>query len=145
MFSPSSGPDMYCVLLPLGTCTAVFDPIECKQLLLDVSCVAVHSRCKTSHMAASGAYTLSFFRDTGEDRAIPSESLWTLQLKHSRVEFSNPMYFAIFLLCSVSTALGMSLREVSHEVFVFSVFSRNQEKMKPLTWRSVSSEVLQSL
>ena len=40
---------------------------------------------------------------------------------------------------------GMSLRKVSYEAFVFSVFSRNQEKTKPLTWRSVSSEALQSL
>ena len=40
---------------------------------------------------------------------------------------------------------GMSLRKVSYTAFIFSVFSRNQEKMKPLTWRSVSSEALQSL
>ena len=33
----------------------------------------------------------------------------------------------------------MSLRKVSYEAFVFSVFSRNREKTKPLTWRSVSS------
>ena len=43
--------------------TAPFGPIECKQLLLDVSCVSVHSRCTTSHMA--GAYTLSFFEIRG--------------------------------------------------------------------------------
>ena len=42
-------------------------------------------------------------------------------------------------------ALGMSLKKVSYEAFVFSVFSRNQEKTKPLTWRSVSSEALQLL
>ena len=39
----------------------------------------------------------------------------------------------------------MSLRKVSHESFVFSVFSRNQKKTKPPTWWSVSSEALQSL
>ena len=33
----------------------------------------------------------------------------------------------------------MSLAKVSYEAFVFSVFSRNQEKTKPLTWWSVSS------
>ena len=44
-----------------------------------------------------------------------------------------------------TTARGMSLRKVSYEAFVFSVFSRNQEKTKPLTWWSVSSEALQSL
>ena len=33
----------------------------------------------------------------------------------------------------------MSLRNVSYEAFVFSVFSRNRGKTKPLTWRSVSS------
>ena len=42
-------------------------------------------------------------------------------------------------------ALGMSLRKVSYEAFVFSVFSRKQEKTKPLTCRSVSSKALQSL
>ena len=45
----------------------------------------------------------------------------------------------------VDRARGMSLRKVSYEAFVFSVFSRNQEKTKPLTWLSVSSEALQSL
>ena len=43
------------------------------------------------------------------------------------------------------TTLGMSLRKVSHEAFVFCVISRNQGKMKPLTWQSVRSEALQSL
>ena len=38
----------------------------------------------------------------------------------------------------------MSLRKVSYEGFAFSVFPRNQEKTKPLTWLSVSSEALQS-
>ena len=38
-----------------------------------------------------------------------------------------------------NAARGMSLRKVSCEDFVFSVFSRNQEKTKPLTWWSVSS------
>ena len=38
-----------------------------------------------------------------------------------------------------NAARGMSLRKVSCEAFVFSVFSRNQEKTKPLTWWSVSS------
>ena len=37
---------------------------------------------------------------------------------------------------------GMSLRKVSYEAFVFSVFSRNQGKPKPLSWWSVSSEAL---
>ena len=38
-----------------------------------------------------------------------------------------------------SSAWGTSLRKVFYEAFIFSVFSRNQEKTKPLTWRSVSS------
>ena len=76
--------------------TAPFGPIACKQLLMDVPCVSVHSRRTTSHMA--GAYTLS--------RATPSESLWTLQIKRSRVVFSNPMYFAIFLQCAVTENLN---------------------------------------
>ena len=38
-----------------------------------------------------------------------------------------------------SSAWGTSLRKVFYEAFIFSVFSRNQEKVKPLTWRSVSS------
>ena len=94
-------------LLPLGIWYPAFGPIECKQLLLeckqlllDVSCVSVNSRCTTSHMAS--AYTLSFFWDEGEDSATPSESPWTLQLNCSRVAFSNPMYFAIFLYCTVT-------------------------------------------
>ena len=41
--------------------------------------------------------------------------------------------------------LGMSLRKVSCEAFVFSVFSRNEEKTKPQTWWSVSSKALQQL
>ena len=41
--------------------------------------------------------------------------------------------------------LGISLRKVTYEAFIFSVFSRNQEKTKPLTWWSVSSKALQSL
>ena len=46
------------------------------------------------------------FRDKGEDREIPFESLWTLQLTRSRVLFSNPMYFAIFLQCTVTEKLN---------------------------------------
>ena len=52
----------------------------------------------------------------------------------------------IFLFASRQVpARGMSLRKVSHKAFIFSVFSRNQEKTKAQTWRSVSSEALQSL
>ena len=52
-------------------------------------------------------------------------------------------------LCPARTSPGhepLSLRKVSYKAFVFSVFSRNQEKTKPLTWRrwrSVNSEALQ--
>ena len=86
--------------------TAPFGPIERKQLLMDVSCVSVHLTCTISHMA--GTYTLSFFenQDKGDDHATPSESLWTLQIKRSRVVFSNPMYFAIFLQCAVTENLN---------------------------------------
>ena len=42
------------------------------------------------------------FQDKGEDSETPFELLWTLQLKHLRVVFSNPMYFAIFLQCTVT-------------------------------------------
>ena len=56
---------------------------------------------------------------------------------------------SIFLIDDIEfsseTVLGISLRKVSYEAFVFSVFSRNQEKTKPLTWQSVSSEALPSL
>ena len=38
--------------------TALMGPIECHQLLLDVSCTSVHSRCISSHK--TGAYTLFF-------------------------------------------------------------------------------------
>ena len=46
------------------------------------------------------------FRDKGEDLATQSELLWTLQPKRSRVVFSNPMYFAIFLECAVTENLN---------------------------------------
>ena len=46
------------------TCgTAQFRPVECKQLSMNVSCVSVHSRCISLHMA--GAYTLSFLETRG--------------------------------------------------------------------------------
>ena len=45
--------------LAYGTALALFGLVE----LLVVSCVSVHSRCTTSHMA--GAYTLSFFEIRG--------------------------------------------------------------------------------
>ena len=43
------------------------------------------------------------------------------------------------LISYMGPARGMSLRKVSYEAFVFSVFSRNQEKTKLLIWQSVSS------
>ena len=52
-----------CQCCHLAYGTALFGPIECKQLLLDVSCVSVHSRYTSSHMA--GAYTHSFFEIRG--------------------------------------------------------------------------------
>ena len=57
--------------------TAPFDPIECKQCLLDVSCVSMHSRCTTSHMAH--ACTLIFFEIRGR----------TVQPRLSRFGLSN--------------------------------------------------------
>ena len=57
--------------------TAPFGPIACKQLLMDVPCVYVHSRCTTSHMA--GSYTLSFFEIRGR----------TVQPRPSRFGLSN--------------------------------------------------------
>ena len=71
----------------LAYVTTPFYPIECKQLLLDVSCVSVHSRCISSHMAGAYHSTHFLFSKLGEDRANPSESLWTLQLKCSRLYF----------------------------------------------------------
>ena len=47
-----------------------------------------------------------FFQDKGEDSATQSESLWTLQLKRLRVVFSKPIYFAIFLQCTVTENLN---------------------------------------
>ena len=60
------------------------------------------------HLFAFGWCLHTFFlRDKGEDSATLSESLWTLrvQLKRSRVVFSNPMYFAVFLQCAVTENL----------------------------------------
>ena len=65
VFSPNSGPGHAPIARPpapvscsLAYGTTPFGPVECKQLLLDVSCVSVHARCTTTHMAAlAGAYT----------------------------------------------------------------------------------------
>ena len=57
MYLSTHGSDPDSCRLAYGT--SPFGPIECKQLLMDVSCVSLHSRCIFSHMA--GAYTLSFF------------------------------------------------------------------------------------
>ena len=81
--------------------TAPFGPIECKQLLL----LCLVSLC-IQDAPLSIWLVLTFFRNKLEHRATPSESLWTLQLNRSRVEFSNPMYFAIFLQCSMTENLN---------------------------------------
>ena len=47
----SLGPILLPLLLECGT--ALFGPIECKQLLTNVSCVSVHSRCISSHMVCA--------------------------------------------------------------------------------------------
>ena len=61
MYLSTYGSDPDSCSLAYGT--SPFGPIECKQLLMDVSCVSVHSRCISSHM--TGAYTLSFFEIRG--------------------------------------------------------------------------------
>ena len=53
--------DLYSCCVAYGP--APFGPIECKQLLMYVSCVSVHTRCISLHM--TGAYTLSFFEIRG--------------------------------------------------------------------------------
>ena len=65
--------------LPVAYGTTPFDPVECKQLLLDVYCVSVHPRCISSHM--TGAYTLSFLEIRGPRR--------TMQPRLSRIRLSN--------------------------------------------------------
>ena len=70
---------------------------------------------------------------------------WRVQVL-SLVNFWQTKLQKFFIhFCQQWCARGMSLRKVSYEALVFSVFSRNQEKTKPLTWQSVSSEALQSL
>ena len=70
---------------------------------------------------------------------ISGDALYAFKLSN-RIELVNEIEFSI---CD-RAVWGVSQR-VSEEAFVFSVFSRNQEKTKPLTWRSVSSKALQSL
>ena len=52
------------------------------------------------------------------------------------------VYYHRVLAC-YRPALGMNLRKVSYEAFVFSLFLGNQEQTRPLTRKSVSSEALQ--
>ena len=83
--------------------TAPFGPIECKQLLL----LCLVSLCiQDAPLRIWLVLTHFFFRDKGEDRATPSESLWTLQIQLSRGAFSSPRYFAIFLQCAVTENLN---------------------------------------
>ena len=84
-----------------------FGSIACQSLttiingcaFMPLPCVSVHSRCISSHK--TGALHTFFFRDKGEHRTIPSKSLRTLQLQHSRGAFSSQV-FAIFLQPAVT-------------------------------------------
>ena len=96
-----SEPDSCC----LAYGTAPFGPIDCKQAIMN-GCVLCLCTFKMHHFACAWCLHTFFFRDKGEDCATPSESLWTLQIKRSRVVFSNPMYFAIFLQCAVTENLN---------------------------------------
>ena len=71
-----------------------------------IGCVLSRYEFKMHHFACGWCLHTFFFRDKGEGGATPSESPWTLQLKRSRVVFSNPMYFAIFLQCTVTENLN---------------------------------------
>ena len=75
-----------------------------------------------------------------------------LQLGHTNVSnvilpFLQGSSFPYLRVQVTQAARGMSLRKVSYEAFVFPVFSRNQEKTKPLTLLSLAviSEALQLL
>ena len=68
-------------------------------------------------------------------RTISSRSALTFRSISSRSTAAFSFHFQQFH----SLVRGISLRKVSYEAFVFSVFSRNRGKTKPLTWRSVSS------
>ena len=72
VFSPSSGPEhvpFTRTQTPLAYGTSLFGPIECKQLLMNVCCVSVHSRCISMHIA--GAYTLSVLKREGGGQYNP--------------------------------------------------------------------------
>ena len=94
---------------------------QCKQLLLDVPLDGVLCVCafKMHHFAYGSCLNTFFFRDEEEDGATPSESLWTLQLKRSRVVFSNLMYFAIFLQNAVTENLNQVYNLIEIVGFVF--------------------------
>ena len=88
------------LLLPLGIwCSTVWS------FTIIIGCVLCISAFKMHLFAHGECFKLHnlFFR---EDHTTPSESLWTLQLKRSRVVFCNPMYFAIFLQCAVTENLN---------------------------------------
>ena len=68
---------------------------------MDVSCVSVHTRCTSPQMAGA------FLRYMIRGRTV-QPSLRTLQLKHSRFVFSNPMYFATFLQCTATENLDQA-------------------------------------
>ena len=54
-----------------------------------------------------------FFRDKREDSATPSESLWTFQIQHSRVVFTNTIYFVIFHQHAVTKKLNQVYKRYS--------------------------------
>ena len=78
---------------------APFGSIVCQSLTTIINgCALCLCAFKMHLFAQEWCLHIFFFRDKGEHSATQSESLWTLQLQHSRVAFSNrdPRYFAIF-------------------------------------------------
>ena len=93
--------------------TSLFSPVECQQLLMDMSlylCIQDASLCTWL------IFTQYLFQDKLEYSTTLSESLWTLQLQHSRVVFSKTNVF-----CYISPACSDQKFEASVQLvgFVF--------------------------
>ena len=102
--------DPYSCYLAYGT--ALFGPFECKQSLMDVSCVSVHSTCISSHVVSVN--TLSFSKITA--RSV--QHIWVALDFPTKMFTGCWMYFAIFLQWLVTEKFESKVQLVG---FVFGI------------------------
>ena len=115
-----------------------YHKIENKLFSSSTTCISkkVQFHCTVHHNTSRNCTNFS---------SICQEICLNLSIKLHCIILEILCITTIQFLAQLQPALGMSLRKISDEAFVFSVFWRNQEKMKPLTWWSVSSDALQLL